>query len=192
MKTITKICRKCMIEKELKEFYQTRTTKDKYTTHCRSCYQLYREEHRENQRSYMQRLRRINKDAINEKKRKSWRATRLSPKVIMGAKSRAKRKGIEFNIEDSDVVVPSICPLLNIPLIPGTQKDYEQTPSVDRIDPSKGYIKGNVWVISKRANTMKNNATKEELIIFALNVLKMYKTDEEVDTLWNFIKNNKE
>lgn len=38
------------------------------------------------------------------------------------------------------------------------------------IDSSKGYIKGNVWVVSKRANTIKNNATLEELELLVANL----------------------
>ena len=70
------------------------------------------------------------------------------------AKSRANRKGREFSIELSDIVIPDTCPVLGTPMV---------GPSLDRIDSSKGYVKGNVRVISKRANTLKNNATIEEL-----------------------------
>lgn len=70
------------------------------------------------------------------------------------AKSRANKKGREFSIELSDITVPTTCPVLGTPMV---------GPSLDRIDSSKGYVKGNVRVISKRANTLKNNATIEEL-----------------------------
>ena len=46
-------------------------------------------------------------------------------------------------------------------------------PSADRIDPRKGYVRGNIQVISMKANAMKANATPEELRSFALWVLKV-------------------
>ena len=70
------------------------------------------------------------------------------------AKSRATEKGREFNIKLSDIVIPDLCPVLGVPM---------DRPSLDRIDSSKGYAKGNVRVISHRANMLKNNATIEEL-----------------------------
>ena len=88
------------------------------------------------------------------------------------AYNRAKIKGIEFNIEESDIIIPERCPLLNIPLEFGTKADYNASPSLDRIDNTKGYIKGNIWVISKKANTMKNSATLKELYTFCKNILR--------------------
>lgn len=85
------------------------------------------------------------------------------------AKLRAKENNIEFNIEFSDIVIPKFCPLLGIPISTGPL--HEGSPSLDRVDISKGYIKGNVRVISYKANTMKSNATKEELKLFAQNIL---------------------
>lgn len=88
------------------------------------------------------------------------------------AKNRAKRKGLDFDIEVSDIIIPERCPYLDIPL---TRTWYEgkvgSNPSLDRIDNTKGYVKGNVQVISNRANRMKVDASLEELIIFAKGVL---------------------
>ena len=94
------------------------------------------------------------------------------------AKKRARERGIDFNIEVSDIVMPKNCPvfkkyeLKKIPDIKSGPKPW--SPSLDRIDNSKGYIKGNVQVISNKANSMKNNATPEELLEFAYWVLLTY------------------
>ena len=79
--------------------------------------------------------------------------------MFFAAKSRAKKKDREFNLELSDITIPERCPILGVLL----QYNSDYAPSIDRIDSSKGYIKGNVRVISKRANVLKNNATIEEL-----------------------------
>ena len=76
------------------------------------------------------------------------------------AQERAIKKGWEFSILVEDIQIPEVCPLLNTPLIIG---DRNYTPSLDRIDSTKGYTKDNIWVISHRANQIKNDATIEEL-----------------------------
>lgn len=80
---------------------------------------------------------------------------------------------LDFNIDMLDIVIPDMCPLLGIPLLRASVgRKVHGSPSLDRIDPSKGYIKGNVWVISTRANTLKNNATLEELATLVDNLRK--------------------
>jgi hypothetical protein len=82
-------------------------------------------------------------------------------------KERAKRTNTPFNIEPSDIVVPTHCPILGIPLRVrvGQGKGYhDNSPSLDRINPRLGYVKGNVRVISNRANLLKSNASSEELV----------------------------
>ena len=86
------------------------------------------------------------------------------------SKSRAKRKGFEHNITIEDIKIPDKCPLLGISLFPGKGEVCPNSPTLDRIDSSKGYIKGNVWVISYKANTIKSNATPEELLRIATNL----------------------
>jgi len=87
--------------------------------------------------------------------------------MLAQAKSRAKRKGIEFNITLDDIRIPEICPYLKIPLEFGTMF----APSLDRVNSEQGYIKGNVEVISRKANIMKSNASTEELLEFAYEIL---------------------
>jgi hypothetical protein len=86
------------------------------------------------------------------------------------AQERAIKKGLEFSIQVEDIEIPKTCPLLNITLIEG---DRECTPSLDRIDSKKGYTPDNVWVISHRANQIKNDATFEELKLITENLSKI-------------------
>lgn len=95
---------------------------------------------------------------------RSIRKTGQDPRVRMflNARERSKKKNLDFTITKEDIVIPERCPLLGIKLDTEV-KDRIHSPSLDRIDASKGYIKGNVWVISNRANTLKNDATLQEL-----------------------------
>lgn len=112
----------------------------------------------------VQEYREANRPAIQEKGRKYYRR-KLHNRLLNSARARAKRYGLEFNITEEDIFIPSHCPLLGIELQVATGKKASKSfsPSLDRFDPSKGYVKGNVWVISYKANTMKNNATLTEL-----------------------------
>jgi len=90
--------------------------------------------------------------------------------MVSKARERAKLKQLDFNIDREYVrsLVVTHCPILGIPLEWSLHRGNGITttagsPSLDRIDPAKGYVKGNVWIISYRANTIKNNATHEEL-----------------------------
>jgi len=85
-------------------------------------------------------------------------------------------EGFRFNITVDDIVIPERCPLLDIPLSTDPKdKDEPNYYTGDRIDSSKGVVKGNIQVISLRANKMKNKATELELLTFATNGLKLLK-----------------
>lgn len=85
--------------------------------------------------------------------------------LLKGAKRRAKNKGLEYDLTLDDIKVPEACPVLGIPLrlSQGKQGPGHNSPSLDRVDNTLGYIKGNVIVISARANMLKKDATIEEL-----------------------------
>ncbi len=94
------------------------------------------------------------------KKVKEYRTNNKEQIKITKAKQRAKLLKLDFNINISDIVIPKICPVLGISLKGETP---DNCPSLDRIDNTKGYIKGNVCIISHRANRLKSDATLEEL-----------------------------
>jgi len=82
------------------------------------------------------------------------------------ARTRAKQKNIPFSLRLVDIpTIPTTCPILNIPLIHnfGHKGHIPGSPSLDRIIPSKGYVPGNVEIISQRANQIKSDATVEEV-----------------------------
>jgi hypothetical protein len=77
-------------------------------------------------------------------------------------KYNAKRTGREFTISFSDLDWPDICPILGIPLDYLSDNVSENSASIDQIIPDKGYIPGNVVIISWRANRIKNNGSSDE------------------------------
>lgn len=100
---------------------------------------------------------------------------RIKGYMVRNVKFGAKRRGIEFDLTYHDFDLPKVCPLLNVILSYRSSKDNSfnsaNRATLDRIDNSKGYVKGNVWVISRLANSMKNEATFDQLEIFSKNVL---------------------
>ena len=90
--------------------------------------------------------------------------------MLATAKDRAKKKGIDFSITLKDIELPEYCPVLGVKLEVNRGKGHggrDNSYSLDRIDPTLGYVEGNVQVMSLKANSMKFNATPEELLKFA-------------------------
>jgi hypothetical protein len=80
------------------------------------------------------------------------------------AKKSARIRQLQFNIEPKDIQIPEFCPVLGIRIEQSlTQGPSDSSPSLDRIFPERGYVKGNIRVISQRANRIKNDATTGEL-----------------------------
>lgn len=125
--------------------------------------------HRVKQRDYVAR----NRDAVNERqkeysssptgrqRRKEYDRGRRCERLLMEARKRAKAKGLQITITVDDIVVPGICPVLGIPI--AFDGNRENWPSLDRLDNSAGYVPGNVFVISYRANKIKNDSTLAEI-----------------------------
>jgi hypothetical protein len=87
--------------------------------------------------------------------------------MLMAAKYRAKKFNVPFSIGRTDVSIPAHCPALGIALAVGKGKICDGSPSLERIRPELGYVKGNVVVLSHLANRIKNSATLEQMIAVA-------------------------
>lgn len=125
------------------------------------------------------RYREKNHDKILEKRRenyqyhkeyhKKWLKDRPEQLLLQHARARARKQGLPFSIIRSDIVIPEFCPLLGIPLTPGDVVHTPHSPTLDKIIPELGYVPSNIWVISFKANTIKNNATLEEFELILEN-----------------------
>lgn len=100
---------------------------------------------------------------INRISAANWRANHREKSMISGAKARAKRANMPFDITAEDIHIPEVCPVLLIPLFFTVGVQTDNTPALDRIDNSLGYIKGNIAVISHKANRLKGNLTPDEI-----------------------------
>lgn len=162
-----KRCSRCKQQKPLFDFYKTSQSKDGYRWQCKACHK--------NVDSQKNPQRRKEYSAKHYKKRKQE-----DPALFMWkqAKHRAwyDYLGLEFSITVEDIKIPEKCPYFDRVFEP---LDPDWGYSLDRIDSTKGYIPDNIQVISKKANVMKNNATKEQLIAFAKGVLAVH--SKEVD-----------
>ena len=83
-----------------------------------------------------------------------------------GAKERAARLGLPFELDKDYVsaIIPDRCPVFGTPfLFIGGKHLRPDSPTIDRLDPAKGYVRGNIAVISAKANAIKSNATAAEI-----------------------------
>lgn len=94
-----------------------------------------------------------------DKEQVEWAEKRMKYK---NKESSARAQGIPFEIAFHEIDWPSHCPILGCLLEYCSDKRVENSPSFDRIDPSLGYVKGNVQIISWRANRIKNDGSAEE------------------------------
>lgn len=107
-----------------------------------------------------------NRDKIlQDQNERRWADPRHS--LLNSAASRARFKGLDFNLVLSDIPIPDTCPILGIPIVCRRTRDKwdknPSAPSLDRIDNTKGYVRGNVQVVSVRANLLKSDATPREI-----------------------------
>jgi hypothetical protein len=129
----------------------------------RACRRKWYQENHEAILAYQKQYRLENHEAVCARKRERH-IENPERAMLIKAKVRSKKAGRVFDIKLEDIKIPSHCPLLGLPLfVSGGCKGRENSPSLDRIDSAGGYTRDNIWVISSRANTIKNDATLAEL-----------------------------
>lgn len=84
--------------------------------------------------------------------------------MLSAARAAAKKRGQSCTISRKDIRIPKICPILGIKLQNSDGPRKDDTPSLDRINNTKGYTPGNIHIVSWRANDLKRNAALDELI----------------------------
>ena len=159
----TKQCSFCKEHKPLFEFTKNKAAKDGLQHKCRSC-----------DSEYQQKRRSKNKDQMLEYAR-TYQANRRKDfdyrlKMLLNAsKQRAatKKREHSLTLEDIKELYPADgkCPVFGFDLEFNSGGFRETSPSIDRIDSSKGYTRDNVQIISWKANRLKAYATVEDLEI---------------------------
>ena len=111
-----------------------------------------------------------NLEADRERSTANYRRLRQEDPVALllkGAKDRSRIKGLSCTITREDIDIPDVCPILGIPIVinvlgnDGGKRD--SSPRLDRVHPERGYVPGNVRVISNKANRLKADNTVETL-----------------------------
>lgn len=138
------ICLACEQLLSVECFYAHTGNRNGYTSVCRPCSRVKQAKHYRNRES-------------------GWKTH-----LIGAARQRAKAKDLPFDLTVDDFEIPEFCPILGLKLeVSDGRGAGANSATLDRMDPPLGYVPGNVWVISARANMMKSDANADELRRFA-------------------------
>lgn len=146
---------------------------------CNSCYssgikhedydKTYYQKNRATIRARSRKNYLANREARNKQNLANYYKEENYPAIILSRiRVRARKHNIPFDLTVDDIILPSVCPVLGVQL----KRNYGGTAhpnsySVDRLNPVLGYTKGNIMIMSYKANCMKSNATPSELLKFA-------------------------
>lgn len=156
-----KVCSHCKASKPAEDFGKNKNLSDGLCDYCLDCsslygketYMRYQEKYQTNQRTWQNAARLANPE---------WN-------LLSRCKERAKRKSVLCTMTVADIQIPENCPVCGKLIsfrYPGSPLDGQDYPSVDRYDPTLGYIPGNVWIICVECNRRKGDMTGEDHIQF--------------------------
>jgi hypothetical protein len=178
-------CKKCGLEKQLKEFIKNKNCKNGYAGTCKKCSNNYSKKwKKEHSKELSEKRRKVyaETEGLEVKKRMEKRKElyplRCRATVLrQGMAERSKRKNIEFDKEFFTVNYlmerlsknPN-CECCEKKLdieFKQDKKFNDNSPSMDRVDPNKGYTKENTAILCWKCNKHKQDATSQELRIIA-------------------------
>lgn len=120
----------------------------------------------ENQLNNAKVYRQKNKKKINEQSKNAYRndLKLYVYHMMKRAERRAKKANLPFDITVEDIFIPEVCPVFGCPFsISNGSGPGDFSPSIDKIIPDMGYVKGNIRIICSKANRIKSDASVEEV-----------------------------
>lgn len=186
-----KTCFKCKRQLDFSCYNKSSGRKDGLNPYCKDCCKQYRTDNKEKILAKKAETYRKDIDLSRKKSRERYHSNPekylkhqrdfystlngRARKILIKCKERARKDNIPFDLTVEDIIIPEKCPYLGITLTHSLgEGQLLSNSSIDRVDPSKGYVKGNVEIISRLANTMKSCATKDQLLTFARYVIGRY------------------
>lgn len=167
----TKKCSKCGETKPVSEFYRRSDAKHRLKSWCKRC----------DNANATERSRTPQGKAVSKRSNAKHYASHKGRAVKLTYKAswRAKKKGIEFDIDAGDVeralVNPGRCALTGRAFVftpPTDTAHHPLAPSLDRIDNTRGYVPGNVQLVTDAVNRAKNELTVPQFIDMCGDVLR--------------------
>lgn len=159
-----KICPGCKdgMWKPSSAFNRSSARKDGMSVWCRSCNKTHYDK---NRKKYLAQKRKhyTHHAAVYTERNRAQYEKHFRQHMLYNAKLRDKKRKVPFSITLEHIIIPEKCPVLGVPLVFNKHSSGYNSPSLDRIIPDKGYVPGNVLVVSLKANQIKNCSTLEEL-----------------------------
>lgn len=158
MQVLYKRCPKCCQTLPSELFGKNKRVKDGLAAYCKACFRTRSSE------SYSKHA-----DTRREAGRKHYKARHWADNLIYGSKSSARSRKLEHNITAEHLkylwhIQEGKCYWLGIPLGDSTvlSNRHPSKPSLDRLDPTRGYVKGNVVISSSFANMGRSECSEED------------------------------
>lgn len=181
---MNKICSKCEKNKPIELFVKNKTCKNGRSNVCKECQNNYSREYRKGNQDYLykKRINYYNGGKESEKKLRAQRKQENPLKIRCqylkaGMRDRARKKKLDYDKDFFSVEYlmkrlsdNPYCECCNTLLDIGFKEDrkfHDNSPSMDRVDSTKGYTKDNVAILCWRCNKHKQDATSEELRMIA-------------------------